>query len=65
MIGSIKNQARLSFRLGSVPFAERSPEIRMYENGNETVTVYEFSGGLKVTNRLTVYPEYIRTTSHF
>ena len=36
MIGSIKNQARLSFRLGSVPFAERSPKVNKYENGNET-----------------------------
>ena len=58
MISSIKNQARLSFRLGSVPFAERSPKVNKYENGNETVTVYEFDGGLKVTNKLTVYPEY-------
>ena len=47
-----------SFKLGGAFWLDKAPKIERRESGNITVTVYEFSGGLKLTNTVTEYPEY-------
>ena len=54
----LKNSPVFSFLLDGKPFSELSVTPSVTEEGNVTKSVYLLGGGLKLTNILTVYPEY-------
>ena len=58
MLNSLKSQKRLSFLLDGKPFDAAEPTVTVSENGNTVTTVYEFIGGLKLTNVFISYPEH-------
>lgn len=58
MFSVINEAPLLSFKLGGESFENKAPNVKKAKNGNTTVTVYEFVGGLRLTNTLTVYEEY-------
>ena len=58
MISELKLQKRLSFKLGGQPFEAAEHTVTVTEEGNITTTVYDFAGGLRLTNIFTAYPEH-------
>ena len=44
--------------LGGKPFDAAEPTATVSEDGNTVTTVYEFTGGLRLTNVFTSYPEH-------
>lgn len=58
MINNLKLQKRFSFKLGGQPFEAAEPAVTVREDGNVTETVYDFGGGLRLTNVFTAYPEH-------
>lgn len=58
MLSSLKSQKRISFLLGGKPFDAAEPTVTVSGSGNTVTTVYEFAGGLRLTNVFTSYPEH-------
>jgi len=58
VLNNLKSQKRISFLLDGKPFDAAEPTVTVSENGNTVTTVYEFMGGLKLTNVFTSYPEH-------
>lgn len=58
MFESLKNGANFTFLLNGVSFDKTSCEISQETAENTKKTTYLFSGGLKLTNVLTFFPEY-------
>lgn len=58
MLNALKAQKRSSFTLGGVSFDAVEHKVSFSEEGNKLTSVYEFSGGLRLTNVFTSYPEH-------
>ena len=58
MIFDIIKQSKISFLLGGTDFKDREYKVETTVDGNITKTVYNFKGGLKLTNTVNVYPEF-------
>ena len=58
MINTIRSQKKLSFLLGGKPFESLEPTVTVMEEFNTVTTVYDFVGGLRLTNVFKAYPEH-------
>ena len=47
----LKNNRRFSLKLDGTNIGELEYSSKCFENGNEIVTVYDFGGGFRLTNK--------------
>lgn len=58
MMDELKSKKRISFKVGDKPFEAAEHTVTVTEEGNITTSVYDFAGGLRLTNIFTAYPEH-------
>lgn len=58
MLNDIKNARKLSFLLDGAPFDTLDPKVTVTQSENCVQTVYEFEGGLRLTNTARYYPAF-------